>query len=319
MSFKEPLFLLGLLLVPLVVLAYLQHDRVRRAASRAFVATPQLAAVAPQRPGWRRHVPLAIYGIAIIALVIAMARPQATVAVPVERASIMLATDYSGSMQATDVRPTRLLAARAAADRFLGEVPAKIRVGLVAFNHNARTLATPTTDRETVRLALRSLRPAGATATGEAIAASLGAIERQVGQDGKRPPGAIVLLSDGASDRGRDPIDLAQRARRLGVPIYTVALGTPTGTIRVVTPSGATRIERVPPDAAALRQIAQISRGRAFAAGDAESLRAVYDELGSRVAHRDEQREITAAFAGGALLLLAAGAVMSLHWFRRVP
>lgn len=319
MSFGAPVFLLALVLVPLLALAYRSHERRRGARATAFATGPMLASVAPRTPGWRRHAPLAVYALALVALVLALARPQTTVAVPVERASIMLTTDLSGSMQATDVAPNRLLAARSAAAEFLAGVPPRIRVGLVAFNHNARTLQTPTTDRQAVRDALASIEPAGGTATGEALAAALANLQRQRDDDGRQAPGAIVLLTDGASTRGRDPEELARRARRLKIPIYTVALGTPQGTIEVERPDGTTRTERVPPDPASLRRIAELSGGRFFEAADAETLSAVYEQLGSRVGRRDEEREVTAAFAGGALVLLASGALMSLHWFRRLP
>jgi Ca-activated chloride channel family protein len=318
-TFREPLFLLGLLLVPLALLAYLRAERARRAAAAVQLAPALQPAVAPWRPGWRRHAPPAAYALALGALLVALARPEATVAVPVERASIMLVTDHSGSMQATDVAPDRLTAARAAAEGFLARVPARIRVGLVAFDHRARTLASPTTDRAAVREALASLRPSGGTATGDALAAALTALERTTRAGGRPAPAAIVLVSDGTSTRGRDPVEVARRARRLGVPVATVAFGTPQGTIDVRTSSGAVERRRVPPDAASLRAVADASGGRAYAAADAEALSAVYEELGSRVARRDERREVTAAFAGGALALLLGGAALSLHWFRRLP
>ncbi|MBA3328838.1 MAG: VWA domain-containing protein [Solirubrobacterales bacterium] len=318
MSFGEPVWLLALLLVPAVVWAYLRHERGRRSAAALFAAPALQGAVAPSTPGWRRHAPLTIYAVALAALVAALAKPQTTVAVPIERASIMLVTDYSGSMQATDVAPNRLLAARAAAERFLDEVPGRIRVGLVAFNQAARTLQTPTTDRAATGEALAGLRPSGGTATGEAMATALGVLRRQTGEDGRRAPGAIVLLSDGESTRGREPEDVARRARRLRIPVYTVALGTPTGTIEVQTRNGI-ETRRVPPDVTAMREVARITRGRAFSVEDAGELDDVYEQLGSRVGSRDEEREITAGFAGGALALLGAGALMSLHWFRRLP
>jgi Ca-activated chloride channel family protein len=319
MSFQQPLFLLGLLLLPLLAMAYAAHEQRRRAGAQAFATGPMLASVAPRRPGWRRHAPLAVYALALAALVVAMARPQTTIAVPVERASIMLTTDLSGSMQATDVAPNRLDAARSAASEFLAKVPRRIRVGLVAFNQNARTLQTPTTDRQAVRDALASIEPSGGTATGEALAVALANLERQRDDRRRMAPGAIVLLTDGASTRGRDPEEVARRARELRVPIYTVALGTPQGTIEAPTPGGGTQTRRVPPDPASLQRIAELSGGRFFEAADAATLSSVYQRLGSRVAQRDEEREVTAAFAGGALLFLAGGAVLSLHWFRRLP
>ena len=318
MSFGEPLLLLGLVLVPLAVIAYVGNERRRRAAAAAFAAPAVAASLAPRTPGWRRHAPLAVYALALALLVLALARPQTTVAVDVERASIMLATDYSGSMQATDVAPTRLQAARAAAGSFLDDVPAGIRVGLVAFNHVARTLHTPTTDRAAVRTSIDALTSSGGTATGEALDAALSALERQTDDSGARVPAAVILLSDGKSTSGRPPEAIAQRAKRLRIPVYTVALGTRAGTIEVRTRAGATVTRLVPPDPAALREVARVSGGEAFSAANLDSLSASYEKLGSRLGKRDEQREITAGFAGGALALIAAGALLSLHWFRRL-
>jgi Ca-activated chloride channel homolog len=319
MSFEQPLYLVGLALLPLLAIAYVAHERHRQRGQEAFATASLLVSVAPRRPGWRRHAPLLLYGLALAALLVALGRPQATVAVPVERASIMLATDHSGSMQATDVAPSRLVAAHSAADRFLAEVPDQIGVGVVAFNHAPKTLLTPTTDRRAARAAITSLRPSGGTATGEALEASLQALGAGArGRHGRRP-GAIVLLSDGAATHGRDPEGVARRARRLRIPIYTVALGTDAGTIQVTTPSGQIRTRRVPPDRPALRRIAAISRGEAYAARDADALSAVYERLGSRIATRDEPREITAAFAGAGLAMVVAGGALSLRWFRRLP
>ncbi|MDQ3724053.1 MAG: VWA domain-containing protein [Actinomycetota bacterium] len=318
MSFGQPLFLLVLLVVPLAFVAYVRHERTRRAAVAAFVMPALQASVAPRTPGWRRHVPLVVYALALTVLILALAKPQATVAVAVERASIMLTTDYSGSMQATDVPPTRLQAARAAAERFLEQVPDAVRVGLVAFNQNARLAESPTTDRSAVRAAIATLQPSGGTATGEALALSLGVLTRQTDEEGRRVPSAIILLSDGKSVRGRPPTRIAQRAKDLKIPIYTVTLGTPSGTITVTRSDGTTVTRPVPPDRAESSDVARISGGRAYTADTAEDLSAVYDALGSRIGYRDEKREITAAFSGGALALLAGGALLSLHWFRRL-
>jgi len=318
MSFAEPLFLLALLLVPLGIVAYVRHERARRAGAAAFAAPALQASLMPRRPGWRRHVPLAAYALALTVLIFALAKPQTTVAVPVERASIMLTTDYSGSMQATDVPPSRLEAAREAANSFLEQVPAAVRVGLVAFNQAARLAESPTTDRGAVRSAIAALQPSGGTATGEALAVSLGVLARQTDVDGVRVPSAIILLSDGASVRGRKPQELAQRAKDLRIPIYTVTLGTAAGTIQVPRDNGTTRTVAVPPDPNESREVAAISGGRAFTADTAKNLSAVYEQLGSRIGYRNEQREITAAFSGGALALLAGGALLSLHWFRRL-
>jgi len=318
MSFAQPLFLVALVLVPLGLLAYLRHERLRRAAVASFAAPGVFASVAPRTPGWRRHVPLGVYAIALVVLLVALAKPQTTVAVPIERASIMLTTDYSGSMQATDVAPSRLVAARVAAQRFLDDVPRSVRVGLVSFNQAARLVAAPTTDRELLRGSIGTLQPSGGTATGEALAVSLTALASEADDDGARVPSAIVLLSDGKSTRGRTPQSLAERAKELKIPIYTVTLGTAGGTITVRKPDGSVETRPVPPDPSEMREVAAISGGRAFSADDVEELSTVYKRLGSRIGYRKEPRELTAAFSGGALALLGTGALLSLHWFRRL-
>jgi len=310
-SFAAPWLLLGLLLVPPLVPAYGLTERRRRRAAAAFAAPPTAVSVVPRRPGWRRHAPHALAGLALAGLIVALARPQVSVAVPAEQASIVLTMDHSGSMQATDVAPSRLVAARAAGEAFLAEVPRKVRVGGVVFDHRAQAIQDPTTDRAALRDALRdAMKPSGGTATGDAIAASLAILEAQRGNGAKRPPGAIVLLSDGESTSGRDPVAVADEARRAGVPVYTVALGTPEGTL----PDG----EPVPPDTASLRAIAERSGGQAFTAQDAGGLSAVYERLGSQVAMKQEPREITGAFAGAAIVLLLGGGGLSLRWFRRL-
>lgn len=321
MSFATPLVLLVLLVVPFGVARYVVSERERRRRASEFASPRMLSAVAPVRPGWRRHVPLAVYALALAVLIIAAAKPRATVAVPVENAAIMLVNDVSGSMLATDVRPTRLVAARRAAQTFVKGVPKGVRLGVMAFNQAPRTLQAPTADRAAVNNALEQLASSGGTATGDALDSALTTLERQPGTAGKRPPSAIVLLSDGASTRGRDPRDVATRAGRLHIPIYTVALGTPSGTIQVPRPGGApgTETRSVPPDPQTMIDVARASRGRAFTAEDANALATVYDRLGSQLGTRKAKREITAAFVGGALALLAVGGALSLRWFGRLP
>ena len=311
MTFGSPWLLLGLALLPVVALAYAAAERHRRRAAAAFSAVPTRPSVVPSAPGWRRHAPLALAALAMAGLIVALARPQVSSAVPAEQASIVLAMDRSGSMKATDVAPSRLVAARAAGDAFLDRVPDKVRVGGVVFDHRTEVVQDPTTDRAALRAALHdALRASGGTATGDALDASLSLIDAQTSEDGKRAPGAIVLLSDGESTRGRDPLAVAQEAARRKIPIYTVALGTADGTLDDGRP--------VPPDTAALREIAERSGGQAFTASDADGLSAVYERLGSQVAMREEQREVTGAFAGGAMVLLLLGGGLSLRWFRRL-
>jgi Ca-activated chloride channel homolog len=317
MSFESPLLLLTLAGLPLLVLAYVANARRRERAAAAFASPALMPSVAPRRPRWRRHLPYALYAIALAGLGLALARPEITVAVPDERASIVLATDTSGSMQATDVLPSRLVAARDAALDFVDDVPDQVRVGAVVFNHTVRAIESPTTQRELVRRALERPEPRGGTATGEALAASLEAVEPS-GAGARPAPAAIVLLSDGASTHGREPLPVAEEAARNEIPVYTVALGTNAGTIEVETANG-TQERRVPPDRDTLRTLAEVSGGRYFEAADRLELSEVYERLGSQVAKRDEQREVSAAFAGTSALLLLAGGALSLRWFRRLP
>jgi len=311
MSFQAPIVLAGLVAIPLALAALaLARRRPARYVVR-FPALPTLQAVMPRTPRWRRAVPTALLCLALAGLVTALARPEATVAVPVEKASVVLVTDTSGSMNATDVSPTRLAAAQRAAERFLGRVPKSLQVGLVAYSDGTNTVVRPTQDRDEVKSTLESLQAEGGTATGDALSSALEALGRR-GE--KAPPAAIVLLSDGASQSGQDPNTVAQQAKAAGVPIYTVALGTPDGVVQ--TPDG--QMLQVPPDPDALRQIAQTSGGRAFTAQDSDALDSVYETLGSKIGTKKEKREISAGFAAAGLLLLGGALFTSLRWRSRI-
>jgi Ca-activated chloride channel family protein len=307
-SFQAPVYLIALALIPLAAAAYVAAQRRRRAAADAFASPAVRASALPRTPGWRRHAPIALYGLALAALAIALARPEATVAVPTEQATVVLAIDRSGSMRATDVAPTRMAAVKSAAARFLESVPRRVNVGAVTYNGQTAVLEAPTTDRAPVREAIDAIEAKGGTASGDGLAAALELIERG-GEE--RPPAAVVLISDGRSTKGADPVEVAREG---GVPVYTVALGTPGATI--VDAQGTTR--DASPDPATMQAGAEASGGQSFAVEDADRLSTVYDRLGSQVATEREPREITAAFAGGALLFVAGGALLSLHWFRRL-
>ena len=314
MSFASPIALLCLLAVPLAVLAHVAAQRRRRRYPVRFPAVATLAAVAAPEPPWRRHLPLALFALALAALAIALARPEKTVQVAVQRASVVLVTDVSRSMSATDVSPTRLEAARRAALRFLDQVPEELRVGLVSFSDAAQTLQTPTTEHGAVSEALETLQPISGTATGAGLRTALDDLKVRGDRSRRRPPAALVLLSDGSATDGAAADLVAEEARRLRVPIYTVALGTPDGTITL---HG--RVLNVPPDPEALRRIAATSGGQSFRAEDADQLDAVYDRLGSQIGTKPEKREITALFAGGALLLLGGALASSLRLGGRLP
>ncbi len=298
MTFASPPLLAGLALVPLLLVAYVVAERRVRRASRAHVRPALRPAVLPRRAGWRRHVPVAGGLTAAALLLAALARPQTTVAVPVEQARVVVMTDRSGSMLAKDVQPDRLTAAKKAAGDLLDAVPKDVRVGAIAFDQEPTVLASPTRDHEAVREAVEGITAAGTTATGDALAEALKLLR------GDKSPAAIVLLSDGESVRGRDVLEVAREAKAVKVPVYTVSLGTANGTI--TTKNGTSR---VPPDVATMRQVAQVTGGRAFAFGDADELRAAYQKLGSKLATEDRKQDISNEFAGGALLVLLLGSV----------
>jgi Ca-activated chloride channel family protein len=298
-TFASPAFLAGLALIPVLVVLYVRAER----RPHAFAPPSLLPSVVRTRARWRRHAAVVGYGGALAALLVALAKPQTTVAVPTEQARLMVVTDRSGSMLATDVAPNRLAAAKKAAGTFLDEVPDEVRVGAIAFNQKAEVLQSPTRDHDAVHEALRSVRAAGTTATGDAIQAALAGLEGKA-------PAAIVLLSDGKSVRGSDPLEAARDAKGRRIPIYTVALGTANGTI-----NGG---QRVPPDPETLAEIARLTGGRAFTARDVASLDQVYKRLGSEVATEKRKLEVTSLFAGGALALMALSALSSIRWLGRL-
>jgi Ca-activated chloride channel family protein len=318
MTFATPLALLALAGVPVLVYVYLARRR-QQARVRTAFASPLLAASHTPRPeGARRHLPFALYGLALVALLLALAKPQHSVAVPVERASIMLMTDVSGSMLAKDVTPDRLTAARRAQEVFVTEIPSRVNIGVMAFNQQASVLQSPTRDRAAVRDALDRLESSGGTATGTAVATATQILRPGGTNTDSRPPAAIVLLSDGASTRGVDPVKAAAAAKKSGIRVYTVALGTADGTIEVPRKNGTTQTKPVPPDPDTLKEMADLGGGAFFASASADRLSEVYKRLGSELGTRQEQREITPAFAAGAALLLLSGAGLSLRWFGRL-
>lgn len=314
MSFAAPGYLIALLVVPLALGAYAVVQRRRRRYAVRFPGVSTLAAVLTPAGRWRRHVPPVLFALALSALALALARPEATRAVAVERASVMLVTDVSGSMRATDVEPSRLAAAQRAARTFLSRVPDELRVGALSFSSAPVASQPPSQEREGVRTLIDSLVADGGTATGEGLSDALDLLEDD--DDRRRPPAAIVLLSDGKTTLGRDPVEVAREAGRRKVPIYTVSLGTDAGTVQAG-PLGQTLA--VPPDPETLRRIARESGGRDFTVEDSEELGTIYERLGSQIGTRQEKREITPWFAAAGMVLLAGSALSSLRRFGRLP
>jgi Ca-activated chloride channel homolog len=322
MSFGEPILLLGLVLVPLAALTYAAMQGRKRREAATFANPALMPNLVTARPGMRRHLPPLLLMLALAALVVALARPQRTVAAPERAATVMMVTDISGSMNATDVDPDRLTAAQRAARNFVEKVPDTFRIGFVAFNQYAELRLPPTTDRSQIGGVIDGLLADGGTAMGDglqrAVEAIQGQLRRQRATGDDRPPAAIVLLSDGKNTSGRTrPIDAAQAARRLRIPIYAVALGTPDGSITLTDPGGFEQTIPVPPDPATLKEVARLTNGRFYDAVDADQLDSIYETLGTRIGFEQEKQEVTAAFAGGGLLLLVLGGSLGLRWFGR--
>ena len=303
MSFAAPIWLLVLALIPLALIA--QRASAGRARKHAIrhPAVATLMVAAGTTSTYRRHLPAAAVLAAIAALALTLARPQHTVHVPIGAASLVLVTDHSGSMAATDVQPTRLGAAVRAADTFIGELPSTVRLGAVTFSTVPDAEQAPVADHAAAREVIHGQQADGGTDTGDALQAALTLLHAT---DKRHPPSAIVLLSDGSANLGPNPIGVAQIAKQERIPIYTVALGTPNG---VLNAGPFNQAVPVPPDPELMSQIASLSGARSFSAQSADQLSSIYQALGNKLTTVARQREITPAFAiaAGVLVLAALG------------
>jgi Ca-activated chloride channel homolog len=312
LAFLSPERLLILLVIPLVVLGYIFATRRKNRRGMRFTNTSMLDVVVPKQSQWRRHVAVALSLLSLITLTAAYARPKTQIDVPRERATVVLVIDASLSMQATDVQPTRLDAAKQAAIDFVRALPEKYNVSVVSMAGSSAILVPPTTAHNTVENAINGIQLQESTAIGEGIATALRALQ-QAPKDPKNPnaiaPGAIVLLSDGSNTAGRAPMQVAAEAKAANVPVYTIAYGTENGYVDL---DG--KREPVPVDHDEMRQIAEATGGDYFAAATADQLKKVYQNIGSEVGYEKADREVTARFAGYglALAVLAALGAISL-------
>lgn len=308
------------LLAPLaaVVAGYLWVQRQRRRYTMRFTNLELLEKVAPRRPGWRRHVAPALFALALVLLVVGLAGPTALAKVPRNRATVMLVIDVSLSMNATDVTPTRIAAAEDAATSFARNLTRGINLGVEAFAGTATVLVSPTTDREQAARAISTLKLDESTATGDALAAALGAIDafnRLVpSEDGAPPPARVVLMSDGKQTVGRDEFAVARQAAQAHIPISTISFGTPYGSIDL----GGQQVP-VPVDDSSLAEVAQLSGGEFYPAQSNDQIHQVYDTLGQQIGYQTVRRDASKPWLVlGTLACLLAGA-SALVFSQRLP
>jgi Ca-activated chloride channel homolog len=335
-SIQSPLLLLTLALPLLALGGYLWFERRPARYAVAFPNLSVLEGVARRGRPWRRHLTALLLVAAIALLCVGVARPQMSLMVPSEQATVVLALDVSGSMRAQDVAPTRLDAARTAVERFLDKLPKQVRVGLILFSSEAYVATPPTHDRDAVRSGLELALPQFGTAIGDSVARAAELAKSAVEDpnapkddakkslaasttDPQEPLATVVFLSDGFQTRGLlTPEEGAQQAKDLGIKVHTIALGTDQGVIEIER-YGEHRVIPVPPDRPTLAAIARTTGGKAYEVRDADRLVDVYESLGSSIGRVEEDREVTAAFVGAGALILAAAGLLAGLWSPRLP
>lgn len=301
----------------LLTIAYIAMQFVRKRAAVRFTNVDLLDKIAPVRPNWRRHIPALFMLVGLAGLILAYADPAAATEVPSERATVILAIDTSLSMQAEDVRPSRIDGAKEAATAFLEEVPPQINIGLVSFNGIATVRVPPTQNRAAVRTAIQSLDLGEATGIGEAIFASLSTLQTFITEfEGDAPPARIVLMSDGETTVGRPDAAGVDAARLAGIPISTIAFGTDAGSIEL--PEDPNPIP-VPVNEGALEEIADGTGGEFYEAATTAELTEIYTDIGSAVATEQQRVPIGSWFTGRGMLLIFISALLSLAFSNRLP
>jgi Ca-activated chloride channel family protein len=350
MSFLWPDLLWGMVFLPALVAAYLWLLRRRKRAAVRYASLSMVRQALGSGAAFRRHIPPILFLLAVALMLVAVARPTATVTLPSRHETVILAMDISGSMRATDVQPSRIKAAQAAAREFVSAQPRRTRIGVVAFAGSAALVQAPTSNREDVLGAIERFELQRATAIGSGILMSLKAIfpemdidlrslnpRRDRGGESLRgtsldapreparpaftpvPPGSytaavVILLTDGQSNVGPDPVEAARMAAERGVRIFTVGVGTTEGeTLRFEGWSMRVRL-----DEETLKTIADLTRGEYFYASNAADLNTIYQTLTSRLVMEKQETEITAIFAGAAAVLAILAAGLSVLWFSRL-
>jgi Ca-activated chloride channel homolog len=331
MEFTWPFMLLLLFTVPVLVAFYLWIQRRRQRYALRYSNLSLIKEALDRGPGFRRHVPPLMFLGAFVVMIIAMARPVAVVTLPSQQGTVILTIDVSGSMNADDLKPSRIEAAKTAARSFVAHQPQGVQVGVVSFSDEAAVLQPPTSDRDKVLAAIARLEADGGTAIGSAIKTSISTLlgkpnaassimpmptpDAGAVAPGSYGSGIIVLLTDGENTWGPPPVDMAQSAAALGIRIYTVGIGSPTGSLLHINGQSI----RAGLDDQTLKRIAALTGAKYYNAMNETDLRTIYDNLSARLVLKTQRTEITAGFTTLAALLSLAAALVSMLWFNRMP
>jgi len=332
-------------LIPLCVVVYIRMQQRRRRLAARYGHPGLVHEAAGRRLGVRRHIPSALFLVALTILLVALARPQTVVSLPRLEGTIILAFDVSGSMAADDVKPTRLAAAKSAARAFVQRQPSTVQIGVVSFSDGGFAIQAPTNNQDAVLAAINRLTPQRGTSLARGIEASLNAIAAGTGQaltpaeggskslrlssnrtqtpaptptpvpKGTYTSAVIVLLSDGENTQSPDPLAAAQTAANRGVRIDTVGVGSTAGATLHI--DGFTVRSRLDEDT--LRRISQLTGGAYYSAANAVDLRTIYANLDPQLVIKPQKTEVTSLFAGAGILVLMIGGTLSLLWLGRVP
>lgn len=321
MSFEAPALLLLLLVVPAAIAGYLWLDRRRDARASAWAPVALLPNMIDRPPAWRRHLPTALLLAGVALLLVGFARPAATFSAKREEATLVVVLDVSGSMAANDTRPSRLAAARVAAARFVDALPNGYQMSVLTFSDHSSVVAPPTRDLTRLHYVIAHARsgPQG-TALAEAISRAVDvAASVHASTPGRKVPARIVLFSDGGQTAGRTTLrQAAAKAAKAHVPVTAVAVGTPDGIVTQPLKGGFTERFQVPVEPASLQALARMSGGRFVSGPQNVDVKATYAGLSARTGHKRKAVEVTSAAAGGGLVFMLAGALLSGLWFRRL-
>ncbi len=336
MTFIWPNMLWLLILLPLLVLVYVGLQQRRRRLVNQYGSLGQVQSPGGKSAGYRRHVAPVLFLAGMAILIVSLARPQAVVALPRTEGTVILVFDVSGSMAATDVKPSRIEAAKATALKFVDSQPDGILVGVVAFSDNGLSVQVPTNDKAAVMAAISRLTPTRGTSLANGIYAALTTIANA----GKAPelryysnvtpeptptptpvppgvysPAIIVLISDGENTQNPDPLQAAQAAADRGVRIYSIGVGTTAGADLTIDGF----MVHTQLDEGTLQQISQISNGTYYNAQSEQDLEKIYNNIRPQLVVKPEKMEVTSLFAGASILVMLIGGVFSLVWFSRLP